>query len=85
MVRLSSEHFETEEGLMESTGYPGLAEHRARHEELSRKISEFMARYEEHDRASYVHLLYFARDWFQDHMRQEDVKYTPWLNAHGVQ
>ena len=84
MIRLSSEHFDTEEGLMESTGYPGLAEHRAKHEALSGRISEFMARHQEHDRTSYVQLLYFALNWFQDHMRQEDGKYVPWMNAHGL-
>ena len=81
----SREHFSTEEGLMESTKYPGLAEHRAIHRKLITKVSEFLARHDEGDITSYVQLLYFVRDWFRDHMTEEDQKYSAWMNDHGVQ
>ncbi len=84
LTRWSQEHFRTEERLMESTGYPGLAEHRAKHQELTRTIGEYISRHEESDCTCYVQLLYFVRNWFRDHVKEEDQKYTPWLNAHGI-
>ena len=84
LVSLANEHFETEEKLMESTGYPGLAEHRAKHRELTGKIAEFVARHEKGDTTMYTQLLYFMRDWLNKHMQSEDHEYAPWLSAHGV-
>jgi hemerythrin-like metal-binding protein len=80
----SREHFSTEEALMEQTKYPGLAEHRAIHQALLTKAAEFVARHDRGDNESYVHLLYFVREWFLDHMLQQDRKYTVWMNEHGV-
>ena len=78
------EHFSTEEELMESTRYPALAEHRAKHEDLLARAAEFLDRHNEGDITSYVQLLYFVRDWFRDHLKHEDKKYTVWMNEHGV-
>jgi hemerythrin len=79
------EHFSTEEELMEQTRYPGLVEHRAKHQALLAKAEEFLARHDDGDVTSYVQLLYFVRDWFRDHLRHEDKKYTVWMNEHGVE
>jgi hemerythrin-like metal-binding protein len=78
------EHFSTEEELMEQTGFPGLEEHRAIHHEMLTKASEFLADHDDGDIASYVKLLDFVREWFRDHVKIEDKKYTVWMNEHGV-
>jgi len=78
------EHFSTEEELMELTNYPALAEHRALHQALLATASEFLVRHDEGDITSYVQLLYFVRDWFIDHVKNQDKKYTGWMNEHGV-
>ena len=84
IVSIASEHFAAEEKLMESTEYPGLARHRAKHRELAGKIAEFVSRHEKGDATVYVQLLYFIRDWQTKHMETEDREYAPWLSAHGV-
>jgi hemerythrin len=84
IISVASEHFAAEERLMESTGYPGLAGHRAKHRELAGKIAELVARHQKGDTAVYVQLLYFVRDWQTRHMQTEDHEYVPWLSAHGV-
>jgi hemerythrin len=84
IVSLTNEHFSAEEGLMESTGYPGLAAHRDQHRELSGKIAEFVSRHKSGDAAVYTPLLYFVRDYQTKHMQSEDQEYAPWLMAHGV-
>jgi hemerythrin len=84
LVALAGEHFATEEKLMDSTGFPGLADHRASHQELSRRVREFIARQEMGDRAAYSQFMYFAREWMTRHMVKEDREYAPWLAKHGI-
>lgn len=84
LVSLAGQHFATEEELMESTGFPGLVEHRAKHKELSLKVEEFIARHNNGDLAAYSQFMYFVRDWMTKHMEKEDREYVPWLAEHGV-
>jgi hemerythrin-like metal-binding protein len=84
VVSLAGQHFATEEELMESTGFPGLVEHRAKHKELSLKVEEFIARHNNGDLAAYSQFMYFVRDWMTKHMEKEDREYVPWLAEHGI-
>jgi hemerythrin len=84
LVSIAGAHLAAEENLMESTQFPGLADHRAKHEELSRKISEFVTRHEMGDRAAYSQFLYFVRAFMTEHMLKEDREYAPWLAEHGI-
>jgi hemerythrin len=84
ILRHARDHFSTEERLMESTKYPGLAEHRAEHLTLLSKIDEMAARHKRGDNSVYLELLNFMRDWLTQHMQQVDKKYTAWFNEHGI-
>jgi hemerythrin len=84
LVLLAGEHFATEERLMESTRFPGLADHRAKHQALSQKVSEFLIHHEMGDKAAYSQMMYFVRAWITEHMQKEDHEYAPWLTEHGV-
>ncbi|MFZ1087098.1 MAG: bacteriohemerythrin [Terracidiphilus sp.] len=84
MLSHAREHFSTEERLMESTKYSGLAEQRAEHGALLARIDEYAARHKRGDKAVYLELLNFMRDWLTQHMLQVDKKYTAWLNEHGI-
>ncbi len=83
-LRLAREHFSTEERLMESTKYTGLAEQRSEHASLLARLDEFNARHKRGDSTVYLELLNFMRDWLTHHMQQVDKKYTTWLNEHGI-
>ena len=78
------EHFDTEERLFASTHYPAQAEHRALHQDLTRQVGEYAARFRQDDGSVYLELLRFMRDWLRKHMVEEDQKYTQWLNGHGI-
>jgi hemerythrin len=69
---------------MESTGFPGLAGHRAEHQVLVGKLREFVSRHEKGDAAVHTQLLHFLRDWLNKHMQSEDQEYARWVGAHGV-
>jgi hemerythrin len=84
LVSLAEEHFAAEERLMASSQFPGLADHRASHDGLSRKVGEFIARQETGDRAAYCQFMYFLREWMTRHMEKEDQEYAPWLAEHGI-
>jgi hemerythrin len=84
IVSIANEHFATEERLMESASFPGLAAHRAKHRELAGKIAEFVSRHEKGDTTMYTQLLYFMRDWQTKHMQAEDQEYAAWLKTHSA-
>lgn len=83
LVTLADEHFALEEEVMESSQFPGLADHRASHQGLSRKVREFIARQETGDPSACCQFMYFLREWMTRHMENEDQKYVPWLAEHG--
>ncbi len=85
IVSVAKEHFATEEGLMKSIGFPGLAAHSMKHQELAGKIAEFVSRYEKGDATMYIPLLYFVRDWQTKHMQTEDQEYAGWIRSHSIQ
>ena len=84
LVSLAIEHFTAEEKLMESTQFPGLAEHRASHQWLLAKVRDFTARQESGDPSAYCQFMYFVREWMTRHMEKEDQRYAPWLAEHGI-
>ena len=84
LVSLAGEHFATEERLMESARFPGLAQHRAAHQALSSKVREFLARQELGEPAAYSQFMYFLREWITRHMEKEDQEYVPWLAERSV-
>jgi hemerythrin len=77
-------HFSTEEELMTSTKYPGLANHRLQHQDLLKTVEEYVARHKKEDKSMYIPLLNFLRDWQIKHMQQVDHEYVSWFSEHGV-
>ena len=77
-------HFEAEEAMMEKAKYPSLPAHRLKHRELTKKVEDFVARYEKGDITVSNHLLTFLSDWLTNHIQGTDKEYGPFLNEHGV-
>jgi hemerythrin len=84
LVRYTREHFSAEEAKMNATHYPGLAEHRVKHRDLTRQVEQYVTRFDRGEITLNVHLLNFLRDWLTSHIQKEDRNYGPWLNDHGV-
>lgn len=78
------EHFSTEERLMETAKYPGLAKHRQQHVELTSKIAEYAACWEKNDNTVFLPLLHFLRDWISGHLLEEDKAFTSWEKERGI-
>jgi hemerythrin len=84
LVTYTVDHFKAEEAMMETVKYPELAAHRIAHRELTKKVEDYVTRYEAGDITLGVHLLTFLSDWLTKHIQGEDQKYGPWMNEHGV-
>jgi hemerythrin-like metal-binding protein len=77
-------HFTDEEAKMASTRYPGLAEHRIKHNELLKQVGDYTVRFEKGEITLNMHLLNFLRDWLVNHIQKVDREYGPWMNERGV-
>ncbi len=84
LLKLGRGHFATEESMMESAGYPGLAEHRALHLEYAQRARERIDQLRNGSKKMRIVIMRSFRDWLKDHMLHEDKKYTLWLNEHGI-
>jgi len=84
LIEYTQEHFTAEEAMMEATKYPRLAQHRAKHRELTHQVVEFTGRFDRGEIALSPEILTFLRDWLTVHIMQEDQRYGPWLNEHGM-
>ncbi len=84
LIAYAHEHLSAEEELMKATNYPDLDQHRADHRGLVKKLEELQAQHEQGDATVCITLLRFMRDWISTHLLEEDSKYTPWMEKHGV-
>ena len=84
LAEYTQNHFASEEAVMQSTHYPGLAEHRIKHRDLMKQVEAFASRFERGDVTLSVDLFNFLRDWLTTHIQKEDKQYGPWLSEHGV-
>jgi hemerythrin len=84
LVAYTRDHFSAEEALMAQANYPELAEHRAKHRDLTKKVESYIERFARGDIRLSVHLLNFLRDWLTNHFQREDRAYSTCMNASGI-
>jgi hemerythrin len=73
-------HFDTEEALMRTHGYPELDRHRSEHEQLFASAQKAQS----NPPSEPGSLADFLKDWLVNHTLQEDRKLGPFLNSRGV-
>ena len=84
LMDYTSSHFVAEEKLMERHGFPGLAEHRAKHQQLIRKVLSLQEEYKAGNVGVPVSLMLFLQSWLKEHILGTDKQYSAFLNAKGV-
>ena len=82
-IEFTRMHFASEERLMEQTGFPGLIEHRAKHQCLLAQVLQSAHRLQYGEGVEMGSLLDFLRDWYVEHISGDDQQYGPWLNGRG--
>lgn len=71
-------HFQNEERLLRQALYPDLQQQKDAHEEYVAQISQFMMQLERGS-VSFVHLLEFIHNWWQQHILNDDMAFKPLL------
>ena len=76
-------HFSAEEKLQEEIGYPGIAEHKQKHEELRQVVSELHAMLEEEEGPSEAFVAQVQKnvvDWLYNHIKGFDRSVAEYKN-----
>jgi len=84
LVDYAAYHFDAEEKLMVSYGYPGFEEHRRKHLELLRQVSEYRDQMISGTIPDQTAFQRFFEAWLVEHILEEDHKYGAFLNSKGV-
>ncbi len=76
-------HFSTEEKLMESHGYPGLADHKTLHKGFIARIDETKASYDSGSMVNPIAVANALKSWLLDHICTDDRLYVPYVKSHS--
>jgi hemerythrin-like metal-binding protein len=80
LVSYAAFHFDFEEKLMASAGYPELEAHRTIHQGFVRWVTDFRDEFLSYGkRALGEPVLAFLRDWLRDHILGEDQQYRSYI------
>lgn len=76
-------HFEHEERLMRSVGYPELDSHIELHVALARRVEEYKAAFERQAaRFDFNGFTAFLTEWLTDHILHEDMQFAKYHHRH---
>jgi hemerythrin len=84
LAEYTSKHFDLEEGLMDSAGYPGLSEHKHQHHLARNAILRFRNDHLDGRKVLSGDVLEFLRTWLTDHILGTDLQYVEFFKARGV-
>jgi hemerythrin len=77
-------HFATEEKYFEEFGYDGAEEHKLKHQEMRDEIARIKNHESGNDIDFYGNIVYFLKDWLEDHLEKMDQKYKDCFMKHGL-
>ena len=72
-------HFRDEEKAMSDVRYPGLARHRAIHNDMRHQVAEMSVRFQEDPSELTPAVLRFLSDWLVNHIAVEDRRLAAYL------
>jgi hemerythrin-like metal-binding protein len=84
MMTYSAEHFEAEENLLAENGYPRLEEHQSLHQNFIQKLEKLKQLHGETPEAVTRDVYHYLREWWRDHILEQDKLYGPFLNDKGI-
>lgn len=77
-------HFQTEERLMQAQGFPALAGHKAKHDQLGKDAARIVSDYETGRAVLTIGLSRFLADWLRHHIDGEDKAMIAWMRARNA-
>jgi hemerythrin len=85
LVAYAEEHFQHEEALMQSIGYPGLARQQELHEKLFSSIFTLNEKLSQSSIKVDSETLRFLKDWLVEHIVKEDTHIGDFMKRQAVQ
>lgn len=76
LLKYTTEHFASEEAIMDSSGYPALAAHKELHQHLLAQVRDIEIRAEFDAQFAPAELAEFLYAWLADHILAEDKAFT---------
>ncbi len=80
----ASVHFSTEEIYFEKYNYPGAELHKSEHKEMQEKIAGYKSELMKSNGSLPMEVFNFLKDWLQEHIMDNDQKYSKYLIKNGV-
>lgn len=77
-------HFSNEENIMRKLEYPQFHEHKARHDDFTRRIIQDVMRFEAGDKRVGMQLVGFLRDWLLEHIAVVDKYLAMFARSKGM-
>jgi hemerythrin len=86
LINYTQFHFSTEEKSMSETGYPGLENHRARHEELKGTLDNLIEDFKEDGVTEKLSeaIGTFLVNWLRNHIRDVDQAFAAFLKEKKI-
>lgn len=84
LVDYTKQHFNREEVLMETNGYPGFVAHKAEHVAMIKKVDAMLDEYKQHPQAAIEGAVQFLKTWLIKHINGTDQGYSQFLRDKGV-
>ena len=77
-------HFGIGEKYFDQFGYPDANNHKKEHLDLTKKVTEFKAGFDQGKIGLSIEVMNFLSSWLQKHIKRVDKKYGPFFNEKGL-
>jgi len=81
LVSYTRFHFNHEERMLESTGYPAFADHKKVHQSMVKQVEDFRDQVAGGKASTPLKLMAFLKDWLTNHILQTDMHYSGHVTA----
>ncbi len=85
LIEYTRIHFAVEESLMRILNYSGYIEHHEQHQELLEHVVQLQKKLASGKTAISFELMHFLKKWLTQHILEEDMLYSGFFLAAGVQ
>jgi len=80
----AEKHFATEEKYFDEFNYEGAAEHKMKHQEMREEIEKIKNMDDGKEIDFYGNIVYFLKDWLDEHLQKMDQEYKECFSKHGL-
>ncbi len=84
MATYAAKHLREEEALLQKHDFPGYEEHLTLHKDYREKVAALTRDWKKQDKMTARRIYAFLREWWLEHIVENDKKYGSFLTEKGV-